>query len=300
MAEIFSNKPGLDAYARTFENCIPSKDDVTVSTGYLYCLYLAAERDLTKAIASLRGVLDVTPSDCSQPVLSSLIRRVVVKIKAFKSFPSQCPRAVQFLQSTSHIPRRKTTHVSQTATEDIPRSQVTIATPRSQVTIAAQTTPEVSHSLPDRKLHTDCNKCSHRRKVVHKLVADKKVYMVKLCIEKKKNLLLVSELKKENTKLKQEMKSLRKKMSKIDESQVQKLKDELRRTKHCLGQRKRKTKLRQLTLESIGTVALKHQVSEETLSKKDQELETKQDMLNGEFVFFLANISKFIINAMTG
>ena len=46
-------------------------------------------------------------------------------------------------------------------------------------------------------------------------------------------------------------------------------------------------------------MALKHQVSEETLSKKDQELETEQDMLNGEFVFYLANIVNaiWLVNA---
>ena len=96
MAEIFSNRSGLDAYARTFENCLPGKDDVTVRKGYLYCLYLAADRDLTKAVASLRDVLDVTPSDCSQPVLSSLIRHVVVAVKAFRKFPSQCPLNCDF------------------------------------------------------------------------------------------------------------------------------------------------------------------------------------------------------------
>ena len=58
MAEIFSNRPGLDAYARTFVNCIPGKDDLTVCKGYLYCLYLAGDRVLTKAIASLRNVLE--------------------------------------------------------------------------------------------------------------------------------------------------------------------------------------------------------------------------------------------------
>ena len=275
MAEIFSNRPGLDAYAGTFENCIPDKDDVTVRKGYLYCLYLAADRDLTKAVASLREVLHVTPSDYPKHVLSSLIRDVVARVKKFRSFPRECPQVVRFLQSTSHIPRRQTTRVSQTATADTTTSQATKST---------QTTTELSHS---RQLHTDCSKCGHRRKVVQRVIAEKKFLKMQLANEKKKSMLnasnagrfaayrlrhkiLVRQMRLDKEMLKRKNKSLDKKVSKLtDTSQIKMLKDELRQTKHD-------------TLESTRSVAQEQQVNVETLQSSIRDLEAERVMLKDE------------------
>ena len=285
MAEIFSNRPGLDAYARTFENCVPGKDDVTVRRGYLYCLYLAADRDLTKAVASLRNVLDVTPSDCPQHLLSSLIRDVVTRVKTFKKFPRDCQKVVCFLQSTSHIPRRQTT----------------ADTPTSQLTKATQTATEFSHSPPSRQLHTDCSKCDHRRKVAHKVIAEKKLLRMQLSNERKKNMLnssnagrfaayrlrhqiLVRQMRIDKQRLKRKNKSLGEKVSKLtDASQIKMLKNELRRTKHALRECRRRAQSRKRDqLESTRSVAQEQQVNVETLQNRIRDLEAERAMLKDE------------------
>ena len=49
MAEMFRNRSELDAYGRRFEKSGPGKDDVTVSKGFLYSVYLSANTDLNQA-----------------------------------------------------------------------------------------------------------------------------------------------------------------------------------------------------------------------------------------------------------
>ena len=281
MAEIFRNRSELDAYGRTFEKCGPGKDDVTVSKGFLYSVYLSANKDLYEATHSLMNIV----TSCSYLQLRYLIISVVEGVKKFRKFPKECPRVVQFLKSTSNIPQPQTSSITAEHT----------------ATKAADQVGSVSPSPPSRQLHTDCSKCDHRRKVLEKAVAEKKLLKMQLTYEKKKNMLnasnagrfaayrlrheiLVRQMRIDKERLKRKNKSLDKKVSKLtDVSQIKMLKNELKRTKHTLRECRRRTqRVKHDAVERIRSVEQEHQVTVETLLKNVCDLEAERVFLKDE------------------
>ena len=286
MTEIFRNRSELDAYGRTFEMCGPGKDDVSVSKGYLYCVYLSANKDLNKATHSLMNIL----TSCSYNQARYLIRHVVEGVKKFRKFPKECPRIVQLLKSTSNIPRPQTscTTAEQTAT----------STEHTATGVADQVA-SVSHSPPSKQLHSDCSKCDHRRKVVHRVIAEKKLLKMQLTNEKNmlnasnarrfaayrlRHQILARQMRIDKERLKRKNKSLDKKVSKLtDASQIKMLKKELRRAKHALREcRRRAQRWKHDTLERTRLIEQEHQVTVETLRKKVCDLEAERVTLKNE------------------
>ena len=76
---MFRNKS--DTCARTFENNRPGEDHV--SRGFLYCSFLAADRDLNKAAYNLKNIL------------TTCIQRDVDRVRSYKKLPGDGSRVLQ-------------------------------------------------------------------------------------------------------------------------------------------------------------------------------------------------------------